>query len=153
MARVLLGVSGGIAAYKAIEVARLATLAGHGVRVVMTANATRFVGAATFAGIVGAPVLVDEFEGDAARGSYPGETMPEHEPISHLELVSRADVMLIAPASANTISKLATGACDSMVTTSFLGCPAPRIIAPAMNDRMWEAACLLYTSPSPRDRS
>ena len=63
MARILIGVSGGIAAYKSIELARLATLAGHGVRVVMTPSAGRFVGAATFEGIVGAPVLVAEFDG------------------------------------------------------------------------------------------
>ena len=62
MARILLGVSGGIAAYKALELARLATLAGHGVRVLMTETATRFVGAASFEGIVGAPVLISEFE-------------------------------------------------------------------------------------------
>ena len=62
MARILLGVSGGISAYKALEFARLATKAGHGVRVLMTPAATRFVGAASFEGIVGAPVLLDEFE-------------------------------------------------------------------------------------------
>ncbi len=140
MARILLGVSGGIAAYKAIEIARLATGAGHGVRVLMTPAATRFVGVATFEGIVGAPVLIDEFERDPARGTYPGEQLPEHDPISHLELVERADALLVAPASANTIAKLAGGICDSMLTTSFLGCTAPRIVAPAMNERMYEAA-------------
>jgi phosphopantothenoylcysteine decarboxylase/phosphopantothenate--cysteine ligase len=138
MARILLGVSGGIAAYKAIEIARLATRAGHGVRVVMTPAATRFVGAATFAGIVGAPALIDEFERDPARGAYPGEDPPAHDPISHLELVGRADVFLVAPASANTIAKLAAGICDSMLTTSFMACTAPRVVAPAMNDRMYE---------------
>ncbi len=138
MARILLGVSGGIAAYKAIEIARLATSAGHGVRVVMTPAATRFVGAATFEGVVGAPVLVEEFERDPLRGSYPGEAAPEHDPISHLELVARADAFLIAPASANTVAKLAAGICDSMLTTSFLACTAPRLVAPAMNDRMYE---------------
>jgi phosphopantothenoylcysteine decarboxylase / phosphopantothenate---cysteine ligase len=140
VARILLGVSGGIAAYKAIEIARLATRAGHGVRVLMTPAATRFVGAATFEGIVGAPVLVGEFDRDPARGAFPGEAAPEHEPISHLELVGRADAYLVAPASANTIAKLAHGLCDSMLTTSFLACTAPRLVAPAMNDRMWEDA-------------
>ena len=77
MARILLGVSGGIAAYKALELARLATSAGHGVRVVQTPDAaTRFVGAASFAGIVGAPVLLDEFERDPLRGAFPGEPPP-----------------------------------------------------------------------------
>ena len=73
MARILLGVSGGIAAYKALELARLATLAGHGVRVLMTETRDRFVGAASFEGIVGAPVLISEFERDPMRGAFPGE--------------------------------------------------------------------------------
>ena len=76
MARILLGVSGGIAAYKSLEFARLATVAGHGVRVLMTESAGRFVGAASFEGIVGAPVLVSEFERDPLRGSFPGEPRP-----------------------------------------------------------------------------
>jgi phosphopantothenoylcysteine decarboxylase/phosphopantothenate--cysteine ligase len=137
VARILIGVSGGIAAYKSIELARLATLAGHGVRVVMTPAAGRFVGAATFEGITGAPVLVGEFDPDPTRGAYPGEPAPEHAPISHLALSEGADAFVVAPASANTIAKLAAGICDSMLTTSFLACRAPRLVAPAMNDRMW----------------
>ncbi len=143
MARILIGVSGGIAAYKAVEFARLATLAGHGVRVAMTATAQRFVGAPTFEGIVGSPVLTDEFDRDPMRGAYPGQTdvgAPEHDPISHLAVVDGADAFVVAPASANTIAKLAAGICDSLLTTSFLACTAPRIVAPAMNDRMWADA-------------
>jgi phosphopantothenoylcysteine decarboxylase / phosphopantothenate---cysteine ligase len=140
MARLLLGVSGGIAAYKALELARLATLAGHGVRVVMTETATRFVGAASFEGIVGAPVLTSEFERDPLRGAFPGEEQLGHDPIGHLELAGSCDAYLVAPASANTISKLAAGAADSMLTTSFLACPAPRLLSPAMNDRMYADA-------------
>src|SRR5215218_4909151 len=140
MARLLLGVSGGIAAYKALELARLATLAGHGVRVVMTDAATRFVGAASFEGIVGAPVLTSEFERDPMGGAFPGEERAAHDPIGHLELAGRCDAFLVAPASANTISKLAAGAADSMLTTSFLACTAPRLLAPAMNDRMYADA-------------
>jgi phosphopantothenoylcysteine decarboxylase/phosphopantothenate--cysteine ligase len=140
MARLLLGVSGGIAAYKALELARLATLAGHGVRVVMTDAATRFVGAASFEGIVGAPVLTSEFERDPLRGAFPGEEQLGHDPIGHLELAARCDAFLVAPASANTISKLAAGVADSMLTTSFLACTAPRLVAPAMNDRMYADA-------------
>jgi phosphopantothenoylcysteine decarboxylase/phosphopantothenate--cysteine ligase len=140
MARLLLGVSGGIAAYKALELARLATLAGHGVRVLMTETATRFVGAASFEGIVGAPVLTSEFERDPLRGAFPGEEQLGHDPIGHLELAGRCDAYLVAPASANTISKLAAGAADSMLTTSFLACAAPRLVAPAMNDRMYADA-------------
>ncbi len=137
MARILLGVTGGIAAYRALELARLATKAGHGVRVLMTPAAGRFVGAASFEGIVGAPVLVDEWQRDPMRGSYPGELAPEHDPIGHLALAEGADAYLIAPASANTIAKLAAGLADSMVTTSFIACKAPRLVAPAMNDRMY----------------
>ena len=80
MARILLGVSGGIAAYKALELARLATTAGHGVRVLMTEGATRFVGAASFEGIVGAPVLISEFERDPMRGAFPGDPAPVARP-------------------------------------------------------------------------
>jgi phosphopantothenoylcysteine decarboxylase / phosphopantothenate---cysteine ligase len=137
MARILLGVSGGIAAYKALELARLATKAGHGVRVLMTPAATRFVGAASFEGIVGAPVLSDEFERDPLRGAFPGDPIPEHDPIGHLAVAANADCYLIAPASANTIAKLAGGIADSMVTTAFLACTAPCAVAPAMNDRMY----------------
>jgi len=137
MARVLLGVSGGIAAYKALELTRLAAKAGHGVRVVMTPAAQHFVGAASFEGIAGSPVLVDEFARDPMLGAYPGDAAPAHDPIGHLEIVANADAYIVAPASANTIAKLAAGISDSMLTTAFLACSAPRLVAPAMNDRMY----------------
>ena len=76
MARILLGVSGGIAAYKAVEIVRLATGAGHSVRVIQTPASLKFVGAATFEAVTGAPVLVDEFERDPARGAFPGSRPP-----------------------------------------------------------------------------
>jgi phosphopantothenoylcysteine decarboxylase/phosphopantothenate--cysteine ligase len=152
MARLLLGVSGGIAAYKALELARLATLAGHGVRVLMTETATRFVGAASFEGIVGAPVLVNEFERDPLRGAFPGEEAVSHDPIGHLELAGRCDAYLVAPASANTIAKLASGNADSMLTTSFLACTAPRLVAPAMNDRMYADAATQANLATLRER-
>ncbi|HEU5106901.1 MAG TPA: bifunctional phosphopantothenoylcysteine decarboxylase/phosphopantothenate--cysteine ligase CoaBC [Solirubrobacterales bacterium] len=152
MARILLGVSGGIAAYKSLELARLATLAGHGVRVVMTETATRFVGAASFEGIVGAPVLISEFERDPLRGAFPGEEQAGHDPIGHLELAGRCDAYLVAPASANTIAKLAAGAADSMLTTSFLACTAPRLVAPAMNDRMYGDAATQANLATLRER-
>src|SRR2546421_12789773 len=98
MARILLGVTGGISAYKAVELTRLAIKAGHSVRVVQTRASLEFVGRATFEGITGAPVLVDEFERDPARGAYPGDPAPDHDPISHLELVRRADAYPIVPA-------------------------------------------------------
>ena len=137
MARLLLGVTGGIAAYRALELARLATKKGHAVRVVMTPAATKFVGSASFEGIVGAPVLISEWDRDPMRGGWPGEEAPTHDPIGHLALAEGCDAFLVAPASANTISKLAAGAADSMLTTSFLACDAPRLVAPAMNDRMY----------------
>src|ERR687886_2105211 len=136
MARVLLGVTGGIAAYKSVELARLAIKAGHSVRVVQTPASLAFVGKATFEGITGAPVLVDEFEPDPARGAFPGDPAPDHAPISHLELVRRADVLVVAPASANTIAKLANGLADNLVTAAALASGAPLVVAPAMNDRM-----------------
>jgi phosphopantothenoylcysteine decarboxylase/phosphopantothenate--cysteine ligase len=152
MARILLGVSGGIAAYKAFELARLATVAGHGVRVLMTESAGRFVGAASFEGIVGAPVLINEFERDPMRGAFPGEQAVSHDPIGHLELAGRCDAYLVAPASANTIAKLASGNADSMLTTSFLACTAPRLVAPAMNDRMYADAATQANLTTLRER-
>jgi phosphopantothenoylcysteine decarboxylase / phosphopantothenate---cysteine ligase len=138
MARLLLGVSGGIAAYKAIELARAAIKAGHAVRVIQTEASTRFVGTASFAGITGAPVLVTEWEPDPLRGAFPGDPAPEHAPLSHLELVERADAFLIAPASANTVAKLATGQADNLLTAAALACRRPLIVAPAMNAAMYE---------------
>jgi phosphopantothenoylcysteine decarboxylase/phosphopantothenate--cysteine ligase len=138
MSRILLGVSGGIAAYKALELVRLATAAGHAVRVVQTPASRRFVGEASFAALTGAPVLLSEFERDPARGAFPDQHPPEHEPLSHLELVANADVYLIAPASANTIAKLAGGLADNLLTSCALAASCPLIVAPAMNSNMYE---------------
>jgi phosphopantothenoylcysteine decarboxylase / phosphopantothenate---cysteine ligase len=140
VARILIGVSGGIAAYKAVELVRLATGAGHAVRVIQTPASLRFVGRATFEGVTGAPALGDEFEPDPARGAFPGDPVPQHDPISHLELVRRCDVLCIAPASANTIAKLAHGLADNLLTSAALACTAPVVIAPAMNTHMYEHA-------------
>jgi phosphopantothenoylcysteine decarboxylase/phosphopantothenate--cysteine ligase len=138
MARILLGVSGGIAAYKALQLIRLATAAGHAVRVVQTPTSRRFVGEASFAALTGAPVLVSEFQRDPARGRFPDQPQPEHQPLSHLELVANADVYLIAPATANTLAKLAAGNADSMLTSCALAATCPLLLAPAMNNRMLE---------------
>ncbi|MFZ1993352.1 MAG: bifunctional phosphopantothenoylcysteine decarboxylase/phosphopantothenate--cysteine ligase CoaBC, partial [Solirubrobacteraceae bacterium] len=137
MARLLFGVTGGIAAYKMLETARLAIKAGHAVRVIQTESSQRFVGAASFAGITGAPVLSSEFEDDPLRGAYPGELTPDRAPISHLALVENADLYLIAPASANTVAKLAHGHADSLITTAALAAGCPVAVAPAMNNRMY----------------
>jgi phosphopantothenoylcysteine decarboxylase / phosphopantothenate---cysteine ligase len=138
MSRILLGVSGGIAAYKALELVRLATGAGHAIRVVQTPASKRFVGAASFEALTGAPVLSSEFERDPARGAFPGQPPPEHEPLSHLQLVANAEVYAIAPASANTIAKLATGLADNLLTSCALAADCPVVLAPAMNNRMYE---------------
>jgi phosphopantothenoylcysteine decarboxylase / phosphopantothenate---cysteine ligase len=140
MARVLLGVTGGIAAYKALELVRLATKAGHAVRVIRTETAQRFVGDASFAALTGAPVLGSEFERDPARGAFPDQRPPEHDPLSHLELVRNADVLIVAPASANTIAKLAHGLADNLLTSAALAATCPVLVAPAMNNHMYEHA-------------
>src|SRR5438128_3322325 len=120
-----------------LETARLAIKAGHAVRVIQTEAAQQFVGAASFAGITGAPVLTGEFEDDPLRGGYPGQPAPERAPISHLALVENADLYLVAPASANTIAKLAHGHADNLVTTAALAAGGvdgvPVLLAPAMN--------------------
>jgi len=140
MARILLGVSGGIAAYKALELTRLATKAGHRVRVIQTEASTRFVGAASFAAVTGAPVLITEWEHDPMRGAFPGDPVPEHAPLSHLRLADAADVFIVAPASANTLAKLATGQADNLLCAAALACRRPLLLAPAMNDAMYEHA-------------
>jgi phosphopantothenoylcysteine decarboxylase/phosphopantothenate--cysteine ligase len=152
MARILLGVSGGIAAYKALELVRLATAAGHAVRVVQTPASTRFVGTASFAALTGAPVLTDEFERDPARGAFPGQPAPEHDPLSHLELVRNADVLVVAPASANTIAKLAHGLADNLLTSAALAATCPVLVAPAMNNHMWAHAATRANVATLRER-
>jgi phosphopantothenoylcysteine decarboxylase / phosphopantothenate---cysteine ligase len=138
VARLLLGVSGGIAAYKALELVRLATRAGHAVRVIQTPTSERFVGVASFEALTGAPVLTGEFQRDPSRGAFPGDAPPAHEPISHLALVANADVFLVAPASANTLAKLAHGLADNLLSSAALAARCPLVVAPAMNDAMWE---------------
>ncbi len=140
MARILLGVSGGIAAYKALELTRLAVKAGHHVRVVQTPDSQNFVGRSSFEGITGAPVLIDQFESDPAGGVFGDQERPAHDPIAHLELAANCDVYLIAPATANTLAKIAAGMADNMVTALALTCRRPMILAPAMNNDMYMAA-------------
>jgi phosphopantothenoylcysteine decarboxylase/phosphopantothenate--cysteine ligase len=152
LARILLGVTGGIAAYKALEVVRLAGKAGHAVRVIQTETAQRFVGAASFAALTGAPVLTGEFERDPARGAFPDQSPPEHDPLSHLELVRNADAFLIAPASANTIAKLAHGLADNLLTSAALAATCPLVVAPAMNNHMYEHPAVQANLAALRER-
>jgi phosphopantothenoylcysteine decarboxylase/phosphopantothenate--cysteine ligase len=122
---VLLGVSGGIAAYKACEVVRRLRVAGAEVRVVLTGNAERFVSALTFQALSGQPVRQGLWDAAAEMG------------MGHLELARWADAILIAPASANTLAKLAHGFADDLLSTLCLASTAPLAVAPAMNHRMW----------------
>jgi len=127
---VVLGVGGGIAAYKACEVARLVVKGGGAVRVVMTPNATAFVGPLTFQALTGHPVLVDLLDLAADR-SY-----------GHLTLARAADLLLVAPATADLLGRLRAGIADDAVTTTALACTCPVLLAPAMNTRMWENAAV-----------
>jgi phosphopantothenoylcysteine decarboxylase/phosphopantothenate--cysteine ligase len=126
MATILLGVTGSIAAYKACELTRLFVKSGHGVHVVMTAAAARFVSPLTFRTLSRNPVALDMFDD-------PGEWVP-----GHISLAERADALVIAPCTANVIAKLAHGLADDMLTSTALATRAPLVIAPAMNTGMWE---------------
>ncbi|MHB1538014.1 MAG: bifunctional phosphopantothenoylcysteine decarboxylase/phosphopantothenate synthase [Solirubrobacteraceae bacterium] len=137
MANILLGVSGAVAAYKALEFVRLATGAGHSVRAIQTRSSVRFVGRASFEGLTGAPSLSGAFELDPARGAFPGEQLPLRDPIAHLELAGKAHVYIVAPASANTLARLAHGHADDMLSCVALAASCPLLLAPAMNDRMY----------------
>jgi phosphopantothenoylcysteine decarboxylase/phosphopantothenate--cysteine ligase len=123
--RILLCVCGGIAAYKAAELVRRLRDAGAQVQVAMTENALRFVGAPTFQAVSGMPVRTSLW--DAAAEAAMG----------HIELARWAEQVVIAPATANTIAKLAHGFADDLVSTLCLATTAPIAIAPAMNHRMW----------------
>ncbi|MGB0871690.1 MAG: bifunctional phosphopantothenoylcysteine decarboxylase/phosphopantothenate--cysteine ligase CoaBC, partial [Solirubrobacterales bacterium] len=104
---------------------------------VQTPDSVNFVGKASFEGITGAPVLTNQFERDPAGGAFPDQPRPDHDPISHLELAANCDVYVIAPATANTIAKLAYGMADNMVTALALSCRKPIVVAPAMNNDMY----------------
>jgi phosphopantothenoylcysteine decarboxylase / phosphopantothenate---cysteine ligase len=126
MARVGLGVSGGIGAYKAVEVTRLLQQRGHDVYAVMTRAARRFVGPVTFEAITRHPVITSQFT--------PGLNAD----IEHIALAARLDVLLVAPATANIIGKFAGGIADDFLTALYLATRAPVLVAPAMNTNMWE---------------
>lgn len=123
--RILLGVSGGIAAYKAAELVRLLVKAGAEVQVVMTAAAQHFVGAATFQALSGRPVRSDLWDASAEAA------------MGHIELARWASQIVIAPASADLLARLAHGHADDLLSTLCLASAAPLSIAPAMNQQMW----------------
>ena len=122
---IVLGVSGGIAAYKAAALASLLVQQGAGVTAVLSPNARRFVGAATFAALTGRPVATKSF----APAAFPLG--------AHIELAARADLVVVAPASADLLAKAATGAADDLLTTLLLCAECPVLVAPAMNAAMW----------------
>ena len=124
--RVLLCVCGGIAAYKAADLVRRLRKAGAQVQVAMTENAQRFVGAQTFQALSGHPVRTSLWDAQAEAA------------MGHLELARWADRVVIAPATANMLAKLAHGFADDLVSTLCLATEAPILVAPAMNHRMWQ---------------
>lgn len=123
--RILLGVTGSIAAYKAVDVLRRLKESGADVRVVMTKNATRFISPLTFETLSGRPVLCDEFQDWERSG------------IGHIDVAANQDLALIAPATANIIGKAAAGIADDALTTVLMALECPVVMAPAMNDRMY----------------
>lgn len=123
---ILLGVTGGIAAYKSCEILRGLQKRGHRVKVVMTEHATRFIDPLTFRALTGEAVGVSMFD-------------DEVDPIPHITLAEECDLFLIAPCTANVIAKLACGIADDLLTSTALACTAPLLLAPAMNVHMYEA--------------
>jgi len=126
---VVLGVTGCIAAYKACELARTLMKADCRVKVVMTEAATRFVGPTTFRALTGEPVAVGLWDESDAR-------------VHHISLAEEADVFVVAPATANTLAKIATGRADDLLSTSALATEATLVLAPAMNVHMWRAQAI-----------
>ena len=123
---VLLGVTGGIAAYKAAALASALVKQGAAVEVLMTGNATQFIAPLTFEQLTGRRVMVDTFDRNFSHN------------VEHIALADRTDLVIIAPATANVCAKLAHGLADDMLTTSVLACRCPKLIAPAMNTNMFE---------------
>src|SRR5262245_13990313 len=136
----ILGVTGSIAAFKAVYLLRELTRAGAQVTVVTTAHAERFVGALTFRTLSGRPVLSDLFDPQSADA------------VEHVALAERAHAMVVAPATANLLAKAAHGIADDFLTTLLLATRAPVLIAPAMDGGMWEHAAVVANVARLRER-
>lgn len=121
----IVGVSGGIAAYKTAALVSSLVQSGHGVSVVMTRAARKFIGPATFRALTGRPVVTDQFD-------------PQHPLGAHIELAEKADLFCVAPASAGLLAKAACGLADDLLSTLLLSFDGPILLAPAMNSAMWE---------------
>ncbi|PYT82519.1 MAG: bifunctional phosphopantothenoylcysteine decarboxylase/phosphopantothenate--cysteine ligase CoaBC [Acidobacteria bacterium] len=132
--RITLGVTGGVAAYKAAELVRRLQQEGHSVQVVMTRAAREFVTPLTFAALSGQKVITDLFA-DSSGGEANLESA-----IEHIAVAQRTDLLLVAPATADIIAKFARGVADDFLATLYLACAAPVVIAPAMNVNMWNHA-------------
>ncbi|HEX2662526.1 MAG TPA: bifunctional phosphopantothenoylcysteine decarboxylase/phosphopantothenate--cysteine ligase CoaBC [Candidatus Acidoferrum sp.] len=132
--RITLGVTGGVAAYKAAELVRRLQQEGHSVSVVMTRAAREFVTPLTFAALSGQKVITDLF-GDSSGGGANLESA-----IEHIAVAQRTDLLLVAPATADIVANFARGVADDFLTTLYLACTAPMVIAPAMNVNMWNHA-------------
>ncbi|HHY20184.1 MAG TPA: bifunctional phosphopantothenoylcysteine decarboxylase/phosphopantothenate--cysteine ligase CoaBC, partial [Firmicutes bacterium] len=128
---VLLGVTGGIAVYKAVEIASTLRKAGAKLRVIMTKNATRFVSPLTFREVGLAPVYYDMWQ------------EPLHYDMAHISVAEEADLCLVAPATANIIGKMANGIADDLLTTTLMATTSPICLSPAMNTHMWENEAVL----------
>jgi phosphopantothenoylcysteine decarboxylase/phosphopantothenate--cysteine ligase len=135
--RVALGVSGGVAAYKAAELVRKLQQEGIDVQVVMTAGAREFITPLTFAALTGQKVITEMFGGETT-GAAGGANLESA--IEHIAVAQRIDLLVVAPASANVIAKMARGIADDFLTTLYLATTAPVVVAPAMNVNMWEHA-------------
>lgn len=136
--RMVLAVTGSIAAYKAIELLRLLTQQGAAVQVVMTESATRFVAPLTFEVLSGSPVTSDLFSG--------------HQDMKHLSLADQADLMVVAPCTANTLAKLALGLADNVMGTMALTMQCPMVICPAMDGEMWSHPTVQNHAKTLKDR-
>ncbi len=123
---IVVGVTGGIAAYKVCQLVSSLKKQGAGVDVIMTQNATRFVAPLTFQTLSSRPVVLNAFDA------------PQFWEVKHVALAKKADLMIVAPATANIIAKMANGIADDMLSTVLLATRAPILIAPAMNTGMWD---------------
>ena len=127
---VVLAISGSIAAYKMANVARMLLKQHCDVEVLMTQNATQFINPITFESLTGHKCLVDTFDRNFQYS------------VEHVALAKRADVVLVAPASANVIGKIANGIADDMLTTTVMACPCKKIVSPAMNHNMYHLSLI-----------
>jgi phosphopantothenoylcysteine decarboxylase/phosphopantothenate--cysteine ligase len=132
--RITLGVTGGVAAYKSAELVRLLQQQGHSVQVVMTRAAREFITPLTFAALSGQKVITDLF------GNAEGADPNLESAIEHIAVAQRTDLLLVAPATADILAKFARGLADDFLSTLYLACTAPVVVAPAMNVNMWQHA-------------